>query len=230
MTIGIIGAMDEEVELLKQTMKNTKEQEVAGSLFIEGQLHGKDVVLLKSGIGKVNAAMSTTILHERFDIEAVINTGSAGGFAKDLEVGDVVISTLVTHHDVDVTAFQYEYGQVPGMPAMYAADETLIKQAMKAVENTDAKAARGIIATGDSFMQDETRVDFVRGKFPEMIAAEMEAAAIAQVCHKYGTPFVVIRALSDIAGKESSVSFDQFLPKAAENAATMIMTMVKDIK
>ncbi|RWZ59997.1 5'-methylthioadenosine/S-adenosylhomocysteine nucleosidase [Halobacillus fulvus] len=229
MTIGIIGAMDEEIELLEQNMKVTNKQEVAGSLFIEGQLHGKDVVLLKSGIGKVNAAMSTTILHERYDIEAVINTGSAGGFAKDLEVGDVVISSLVAHHDVDVTAFQYEYGQVPGMPAMYAADDKLIDQAMQAVKETNAKAARGIIATGDSFMQDQTRVDFVRGKFPEMIAAEMEAAAIAQVCHKYGTPFVVIRALSDIAGKESSISFDQFLPKAAENAATMIMTMVRAI-
>ncbi|MCA0969995.1 5'-methylthioadenosine/S-adenosylhomocysteine nucleosidase [Halobacillus litoralis] len=229
MTIGIIGAMDEEVELLKQTMTNTKEQEVAGSLFIEGQLHEKDVVLLKSGIGKVNAAMSTTILHERYDLEAVINTGSAGGFAKELEVGDVVVSTLVTHHDVDVTAFQYEYGQVPGMPAMYAADEKLVNQAMEAVEQTSAKASKGIIATGDSFMQEQTRVDFVRGQFPEMIAAEMEAAAIAQVCYKYGTPFVVIRALSDIAGKESSISFDQFLPKAAENAATMIMTMVKAI-
>lgn len=230
MTIGIIGAMDEEIELLKQNMTDTKEQEVAGSLFVEGRLRGKEVVLLKSGIGKVNAAMSTTILHERFRIDKVINTGSAGGFAKDLEVGDIVVSSLVTHHDVDVTAFQYDYGQVPGMPAMYAADETLMTKAMEAIKETDAKAARGIIATGDSFMQEEARVDFVRGKFPEMIAAEMEAAAIAQVCYKYGTPFVVIRALSDIAGKESSVSFDQFLPKAAENAANMIMDMVKEIE
>ncbi|MBA2173511.1 5'-methylthioadenosine/S-adenosylhomocysteine nucleosidase [Halobacillus locisalis] len=230
MTIGIIGAMDEEVELLKQNMTDTKEQEVAGSLFIEGRLHDKDVVLLKSGIGKVNAAMSTTILHERFRIDKVINTGSAGGFAKDLEVGDIVVSSLVTHHDVDVTAFQYDYGQVPGMPAMYAADEALMTSAMEAIKETDAKAARGIIATGDSFMQEEERVDFVRGKFPEMIAAEMEAAAIAQVCYKYGTPFVVLRALSDIAGKESSISFDQFLPKAAENAAIMIMNMVKEME
>lgn len=227
MAIGIIGAMDEEIELLKSKMESKTGKEVAGSLFVEGKLHGHDVVLLKSGIGKVNAAMATTILHERFNIEAVINTGSAGGFAKDLEVGDVVISSLVTHHDVDVTAFKYEYGQVPGMPAMYAADASLIEKAMSAVEKTDATAAKGIIATGDSFMQEKARVDFVRGQFPEMIAAEMEAAAIAQVCYKYGTPFVVIRALSDIAGKESSVSFEQFLPKAAENAAKMIMEMVK---
>lgn len=101
---------------------------------------------------------------------------------------------------------------------------------MEAIAKTDARAAKGIIATGDSFMQDPVRVDFVRGKFPDMIAAEMEAAAIAQVCHKYGTPFVVIRALSDIAGKESSISFDEFLPKAAENAAQMIMTMIQSYK
>jgi adenosylhomocysteine nucleosidase len=229
MTIGIIGAMDEEIELLQNKMEVTDREEIAEILFIEGKLHGKEVVLLKSGIGKVNAAMSTTILHERYDVDTVINTGSAGGFAKDLDVGDVVISDYVTHHDVDVTAFQYEYGQVPGMPSMYPADETLIKKAVEAVEKTNAKAKRGIIATGDSFMQEESRVNFVRGKFPEMIAAEMEAAAIAQVCYKYGTPFVVIRALSDIAGKDSSVSFEEFLPKAAENAAVMIMSMVSSL-
>ncbi|MFD1018845.1 5'-methylthioadenosine/S-adenosylhomocysteine nucleosidase [Thalassobacillus hwangdonensis] len=229
MTIGIIGAMDEEIELLKQNIEVEKEEEVAGTPFIKGRLHGKDVVLLKSGIGKVNAAVAATVLHERYQPEQIINTGSAGGFAKELEVGDVVISSLVTHHDVDVTAFKYEYGQVPGMPAMYAADETLMEKAMEAVKNTDAKAAKGIIATGDSFMQEEARVGMVRKRFPEMIAAEMEAAAIAQVCFKYGTPFVVIRALSDIAGKESSLSFDQFLVKAAENAATIIMTMIRNL-
>ncbi|WP_163526430.1 5'-methylthioadenosine/S-adenosylhomocysteine nucleosidase [Halobacillus ihumii] len=229
MAIGIIGAMDEEIELLKSEMTIDKTIEAAGSVFIKGVLCNQTVVLLKSGIGKVNAAIATTILHERFTIDRVINTGSAGGFAKELEVGDVVISTLVTHHDVDVTAFQYEYGQVPGLPALYPADSVLMEKAMEAVESTNAKAKKGIIATGDSFMQEEARVNFVRGKFPEMIAAEMEAAAIAQVCYKYTTPFVVIRALSDIAGKESSISFDQFLPKAATNAATMIMTMLSSI-
>ncbi|ELK45533.1 5'-methylthioadenosine/S-adenosylhomocysteine nucleosidase [Bacillus sp. SB49] len=230
MTIGIIGAMDEEIERLQSEMEVTAEKEVAGSKYIEGTLYDVPVVLLLSGIGKVNAAVSATILHEQYEIDAVINTGSAGGFAKELEVGDVVVSTSVTHHDVDVTAFDYAYGQVPGMPAMFDADEQLMEKAMEAIAKTDARAAKGIIATGDSFMQDPVRVDFVRGKFPDMIAAEMEAAAIAQVCHKYGTPFVVIRALSDIAGKESSISFDEFLPKAAENAAQMIMTMIQSYK
>ncbi|WP_431798748.1 5'-methylthioadenosine/S-adenosylhomocysteine nucleosidase [Halobacillus andaensis] len=230
MAIGIIGAMDEEIERLKNEMKVREVHHAADSIFIEGELCNHSVVLLKSGIGKVNAAIATTIMHERFSVDRVINTGSAGGFAKELEVGDLVISSLVTHHDVDVTAFKYEYGQVPGLPAMFAADEELIELAMRAVQSTDVKAKKGIIATGDSFMQEESRVNFVRDKFPEMIAAEMEAAAIAQVCYKYETPFVVIRALSDIAGKESSISFEQFLPKAANNAAVMILAMLNAIE
>lgn len=230
MTIGIIGAMDEEIELLKKEMTVTNENTIAGCTFINGVLEGKDVVLTKSGIGKVNAAMAASILHERFHPSVVINTGSAGGFAKDLEVGDIVISTEVVHHDVDVTAFSYEYGQVPGLPAAFEADSRLVELAYQAAGNRPGtKAKKGMIATGDIFMQEEARIDFARSTFPNMIAAEMEAAAIAQVCHRYGIPFVVTRALSDIAGKDSSVSFDEFLKKAAENAAKIIIDMLKSL-
>ncbi|WP_188453583.1 5'-methylthioadenosine/S-adenosylhomocysteine nucleosidase [Virgibacillus oceani] len=229
MTIGIIAAMDEEVEFLLENMADKQETTVANCLFVEGTLQGKEIVLLKSGIGKVNAAMATTIMHERFAPSHIINTGSAGGFAKDLEVGDVVISTQVVHHDVDVTAFDYAYGQVPGMPAMFAADTELITIAAKACGGLDIQSKEGIIATGDAFMEDPKRVAFVNEKFPTMIAAEMEAAAVAQVCYQYNKPFVIIRALSDIAGKQSSISFDEFLKKAARNASELIMTMMKDL-
>lgn len=227
MTIGIIGAMDEEVALLKEKLRDKEELKVANCLFVQGNLFDKQVVLLKSGIGKVNAAMATTILHERFSPEYVINTGSAGGFAEDLEVGDVVISTQVVHHDVDATAFDYAYGQVPKMPAMYDADIRLVAKAANIIKEMNIAYKEGIIATGDSFMADSDRVTFVRKKFPTMIAAEMEAAAIAQVCYQYGTPFVIIRALSDIAGKESAISFDRFLQTAATNAANMIIKFIR---
>ncbi|MFD1850200.1 5'-methylthioadenosine/S-adenosylhomocysteine nucleosidase [Oceanobacillus bengalensis] len=230
MTIGIIGAMDEEIALLLENIEMKKEQTVAGCLFVEGKLHGKDVVLLKSGIGKVNAAMSTTIMHERFSPSHVINTGSAGGFAEKLEIGDVAISTRVVHHDVDVTAFNYDYGQVPGLPAMYEADKNLISMAVNAVNQLGINYEQGIIATGDSFMEDPERVRFVSEKFPTMIASEMEAASVAQVCHLYNKPFVIIRALSDIAGKESSISFDAFLDTAAKNAANLIMLIIKNMR
>ncbi|HLR80584.1 MAG TPA: 5'-methylthioadenosine/S-adenosylhomocysteine nucleosidase [Bacillota bacterium] len=229
MTIGIIGAMDEEIKRLKNNMTDQQEVTVANSLFVKGKLSGVDVVLLKSGIGKVNAAMTTTILHERFNPSLVINTGSAGGFSSKLEVGDIVISTHVVHHDVDATAFDYKYGQVPQMPAQFPADARLVELAKAAAKTIDVQAAEGLIATGDSFMENPERVAFVKKQFPSMIAAEMEAAAIAQVCYQYATPFVVIRALSDIAGKESSVSFDAFLDTAAKHATMMIMSMIKDL-
>src|SRR5690625_2188341 len=151
--IAIIGAMDEEIELLKSKMSITKEEKIANSNFFIGQLEGKEVVLLQSGIGKVNAAMSTTIMFERYQPEYIINTGSAGGYHTDLEVGDIVISDYVVHHDVDVTAFKYEYGQVPGMPAKFEADESLVNRTMEAAAKIEGiQAMKGLISTGDTFM------------------------------------------------------------------------------
>jgi adenosylhomocysteine nucleosidase len=221
--------MDEEIAVLLDSMEDKKEQTVANSLFIEGRIHGKRVVLLKSGIGKVNAAMATTIMHERFKPSHVINTGSAGGFHEELEIGDIVISTEVVHHDVDATAFDYEYGQVPGMPSVYKADIDLIKKVTAALKQMELSYKKGLIATGDSFMENNERVRIVKQKFSGLLAAEMEASAIAQVCYQYNIPFVIIRALSDIAGKSSSVSFEAFLEKAAKNAANLIITMIKDM-
>ena len=185
------------------------------------------MVLLQSGIGKVNAAVSTTLLLSKFAPSKVINIGSAGGYALSLNVGDVVISDQVCHHDVDVTVFGYSMGQVPGMPATYAADDALITEAKAAVARLDlVKAEVGLIGTGDSFMQDPVRVEKVRADFPALLAVEMEAAAVAQVCVKFETPFVVVRALSDIAGKESSQSFEEFLVVAAKNSSAMVREML----
>jgi len=226
--IGLIGAMDEEVAVIKSWMSGVCKESIAGCDFFIGQFEGNDVVLLQSGIGKVNAALSTTLLLSKFAPEYVINIGSAGGFAAELNVGDVVISDQVVHHDVDVTAFGYAMGQVPNMPATYASDTDLIKKAQAAVTAVNrVKAKVGLIGTGDSFMNDPVRVEAVRAMFPDMVAAEMEAAAVAQVCHKFQTPFVVVRSLSDIAGKESSQSFEEYLKVAAENSSLMIQQMLK---
>lgn len=228
MKIAIIGAMDEEIELLREQIADKNEETVAGSVFITGTLHGKDVVLLRSGIGKVNAAMSTTILMERYQPDYIINTGSAGGYNPSLKIGDLVISNEVRHHDVDVTAFGYEYGQVPQLPAAFKANEALIRTAIEGAKKLPSiHAVTGLIATGDTFMSDPERVEFVRKTFKELQAVEMEGAAIAQVAHQYAIPFVVIRALSDIAGQESDISFDQFLETAAVNSANLVMEIVK---
>ncbi|MDQ0218214.1 5'-methylthioadenosine/S-adenosylhomocysteine nucleosidase [Peribacillus cavernae] len=231
MKLAIIGAMEEEVTILREKMEDLEQVTIAGSEFNTGKINDVDVVLLKSGIGKVNAAMSTAILLEKFKPDAVINTGSAGGYLPSLHVGDVVISTEVRHHDVDVTVFGYEYGQVPQMPPAFLSDKKLLKIAWEAAgEIEDIQVVKGLIVTGDSFMNDHDRVEFVRGKFTDLYAVEMEAAAIAQVAYQFKVPFVIIRSLSDIAGKESNISFDQFLETAALHSSQLILKMIERIR
>ncbi|PRY65655.1 adenosylhomocysteine nucleosidase [Vreelandella songnenensis] len=227
--IGIIGAMAQEVSILVDQLENAERYEHAGSVFHTGTRHGLEVVILQSGIGKVNAAVGTAILLERHQPDAIINTGSAGGFASDLKIGDVIISDEVRHHDVDAMVFGYEIGQVPGMPAAYVADAQLRDIARQAIDTVGEVSVReGLIATGDSFISDPERVAATRAQFPAMLAVEMEAAAIAQTCHLYGCPFVVIRALSDIPGNEDNhLSFEQFLDIAAAHSSRMVDEMLR---
>ncbi|MDA3809052.1 MAG: 5'-methylthioadenosine/S-adenosylhomocysteine nucleosidase [Spirochaetaceae bacterium] len=231
MKIGIIGAMTEEIEDLKSRMGDFVLEERAGFTFYSGKLCDEDVVLLLSGIGKVNAAMGTTLLIEKFKPDCIINTGSAGGFSSELSIGDVVISTEVRHHDVDATAFGYEYGQVPRMPAAYIPNKVLIDMAEKAVAKLDdVSTSLGLIATGDSFMHKDEHIRAVREKLPTIMAAEMEAAAIAQCCHNFALPFVIIRAISDIAGNnDNQIEFKDFLKIAAVNSALMGVEIIKMI-
>ncbi len=229
MKVGIIGAMDQEVALLRAQMSDVETLSLAGCEFYSGTLAGQSVVLTRSGIGKVAASIATTLLLERFTPDCVLNTGSAGGFDPALHIGDVVISSEVRHHDVDVTAFGYEIGQVPRMPAAFVADERLkaIAQAAVAELHEGIQCKEGLICTGDQFMCDPARIAKARADFPTMAAVEMEGAAIAQVCHQFGVPFVITRSLSDIAGKESPESFDAYLETASLHSSAMVIAMLK---
>ncbi|MEM7388796.1 MAG: 5'-methylthioadenosine/S-adenosylhomocysteine nucleosidase, partial [Pseudomonadota bacterium] len=181
MHVGIIGAMEPEVKILREAMVNPSIMTKAGFTFYTGELAGNTVTLVQSGIGKVASAVATTLLIDNFSPDCVINTGSAGGFEPSLNVGDVVISSEVRHHDVDVTAFGYEIGQVPQMPAGFAAHPKLIEAAEQSVSQiSDVKTMIGLICTGDSFMCDPVRIEKTRAEFPTMLAVEMEGAAIAQ--------------------------------------------------
>src|SRR5699024_3372968 len=163
-----------------QSMNDKKEVTIANAQFIEGELEDQQVILVKSGIGKVNAAMTTAILMETFHPEYVINTGSAGGFAEVLSVGYVVISEEVVDHDVDVNAVDYEYGQGPDLPIRFSSELRLVSETETALKKLEVPYKTGLIATGDSFLRSKERVYFIREKFPTMLAGEMEAAAIAQ--------------------------------------------------
>ncbi|MBN8411360.1 5'-methylthioadenosine/S-adenosylhomocysteine nucleosidase [Halomonas cupida] len=227
--IGIIGAMAQEVAQLASQLEDRETRSHAGSTFHTGRLHGMNVVLLQSGIGKVNAAVGTTQLLEQYAPEAVINTGSAGGFGEGMSIGDIVISREVRHHDVDAMVFGYEAGQVPGMPAAYLPDAQLVAVARESIEAMgEVNVTEGLIATGDVFMACPDLVARTRARFPAMLAAEMEAAAIAQTCHLYQCPFVVIRALSDIAGQgDNHLSFEEFLIQAADHSSRMVSHMIQ---
>lgn len=230
MKAGIIGAMEEEVTLLRDKIENRQTLNIAGCEIYTGTLNGTEVALLKSGIGKVAAAMGATLLLEHCKPDVIINTGSAGGLAPTLKVGDIVVSEDVRYHDADVTAFGYEYGQLPGCPAGFKADEKLIAAAEACIQQLDLHAVRGLVVSGDAFINGAENLAKIRLHFPNAIAVEMEATAVAHVCHNFGVPFVVVRAISDVADQQSHLSFDEFLAVAAKQSSLMVETLLQQIQ
>ncbi|MEI7181317.1 5'-methylthioadenosine/S-adenosylhomocysteine nucleosidase [Pectobacterium carotovorum] len=222
MKVGIIGAMEQEVTLLRDRIENRQTFQRAGCEIYTGQINGVEVALLKSGIGKVSAALGTTLLLEHSKPDVVINTGSAGGLAPTLNVGDIVVSDEVRYHDADVTAFGYEPGQMAGCPAAFLADEKLITLAQEVIAELQLNAVRGLVVSGDAFINGAEPLARIRTTFPKAIAVEMEATAIAHVCHQFAVPFVVVRAISDVADKASHLSFDEFLSVAAQQSTRMV--------
>ena len=231
MKAGIIGAMEPEVAILKAKLENFAEYQHAGYNFFTGDIDGTEVVLVQSGIGKVASALATVLMIEKFSPDYIVNTGSAGGFEQTLKVGDIVISSEVRHHDADVTAFGYEIGQLPGMPAAFVPHPTLVTAAQAGIDKlVGIKTLTGLITTGDTFMTKDDDIAKARANFPTMAAVEMEGAAIAQTCHQFNVPFVVIRSMSDIAGKESPTSFEEYLETASVNSSELVINMLNELK
>ncbi|UBX49517.1 5'-methylthioadenosine/S-adenosylhomocysteine nucleosidase [Providencia alcalifaciens] len=226
MKIGIIGAMEQEVASLREKIEGCQTLSLAGCEIYTGKMNGIDVALLKSGIGKVAAAIGTTLLLEHCKPDVVINTGSAGGLDPRLNVGDIVVSTEVRYHDADVTAFGYEPGQMAQCPPAFIADAKLIETTEKCVKALDMNAVRGLICSGDAFINGAEPLARIKATFPNVAAVEMEAAAIGHVCYQFNVPFVVVRAISDVADKESHTSFDEFLPVAARQSSLMVTAIV----
>jgi len=232
--IGIIGAMEDEVIFLRGLLEGGKTAEIGEFTFYSGKLEGKPVVILRCGIGKVNAAVGCALLINTYKPDFVINTGSAGGIGSFgggvMHIGDVIISSGLVYHDADVTAFNYAPGQIPGQPPVFPVDEKLIIRAEQAVNELKAEQAlpsnlnhcRGLIGSADTFMHEPESIAKVRRLFPEIQAVEMEGAAIAHCCRPFSVPALIIRSLSDIAGTESPVSFNEFLPVASRHSAEIV--------
>ncbi|KRM90738.1 5'-methylthioadenosine/adenosylhomocysteine nucleosidase [Liquorilactobacillus cacaonum] len=226
MKYGILCAMDEEIKALKKELVDAKQTEIAGTIFYEGKIGPNEVVLVQSGIGKVQAGMTTGLLIAKFGAEVVINSGSAGGIGNDLHVGDVVLSTLVAYHDVDVTAFGYLPGQLPQQPQKFVADEQLIVKVEQAAKENQQNVRLGLIVTGDQFVASSLKIREIKDMYPEVLCCEMEGAAIAQVAFQFKIPFVVIRAMSDTGDEDANVSFDEFIIEAGKKSAQMILNLL----
>ena len=227
--IGIIGAMEEEVAELKKDMQIEETTEQAGMVFCKGTLGGKDVVIVRSGIGKVNAGICAQILVNKFDVDTLINTGIAGSLDAQIDIGDMVISTDAVHHDMDATVFGDPAGQIPRMDTLaFPADEELVKKAVAANEkaNPDIHTFTGRIASGDQFISDQSVKERIVSLFHPM-CCEMEGAGIAQAAYLNKVSYVIIRAISDKADNSATMDYPEFVKMAITHYVGLVKGLVE---
>lgn len=228
--LGIIGAMDLEVDALKETMTGVTVVTRAGMDFYDGRLCGTDAVVVRCGIGKVNAALCVQILADLFHVSHVINTGIAGSLNAKLDIGDILVSTDAIHHDMDVTIFGYAPGQVPGLQREFTADEKLadLAVALCGQVNPGIKAMKGRVVSGDQFISNAEIKKRLIGEFAGD-CAEMEGASIAHGASLNGIPFVIIRAISDKADGSAEMDYPTFERQAAIHSARLVEAIAKNM-
>lgn len=227
--LGIIGAMDEEVSKIKEMLSDVVVTNKAGMDFYKGKLDGKEVVIVRSGIGKVNAGICAQILVDLFDVKAIINTGIAGSLRDEINIGDIVLSKDALHHDVDAVAFGYDLGVIPRMESsIFNGNENLIKLAKDCCKEVleGIETFVGRVVSGDQFISDKTKKNWIADTFSGY-CTEMEGAAIAQTAYLNNIPFLIIRAISDKADDSASMDYPAFETMAIENSVKLISAMVK---
>lgn len=230
MIIGIIGAMDEEVAILKNEIILDRKEDKANMEFYCGKLYNQEVVVVRSGIGKVNSAICAQILIDDFNVDYIINVGIAGGIGIDVNPGDVVIADNLVQHDIDTTVFGDRIGQVPRLSTFdFKCSKDLINKAQKGCsELPQIKSFIGRIVTGDQFIADVEKIKWLKNEF-DSLACEMEGGSIAQVCFLNNIPFVVIRSISDNANTGAHIDYEKFKYIAVENSTTILRSMLKNM-
>ncbi len=226
--IGIIGAMEEEVEALRAKLEHPEKMTRASMDFYSGVLEGREAVIVRSGIGKVNAGICTQILADVFHVDAVINTGIAGSLAAQIDIGDIVVSTDTVQHDMDATGFGYDLGVIPRMEtSCFEADKALVEAAVAACREAvpEIKVFTGRIVSGDQFVSDRETKDRIAKVFGGM-CTEMEGAAIAQAAWLNRIPFVIIRAISDKADDSATMDYPAFERQAIAHSVALVRNFV----
>lgn len=227
MKYGILCAMEEELRTLRQHLVDEVATTIGEKTFFQGKLKSSDVVLVESGIGKVQAGVHTALLIANFGVDCVINSGSAGGIGAGLHVGDLVISSQVAYHDVDATAFNYLPGQLPQQPQKFDADKALQEKIVQTAKKVGQPVKCGLIVSGDSFVADSQKIAHIKQMYPDVLCCEMEGAAVGQVAASFNVPFVVLRAMSDTADEHADQSFDEFIEEAGRKSAQLLLDLVE---
>ncbi len=225
---GIIGAMDVEIQALLDEMENVTATEKAGTVYYEGTLQGLAAVVVKCGIGKVNAAIGAQILCDCFAVTHIVNTGIAGSLCAQQDIGDLVISSDVWHHDFDCVNFGYPMCQIPGMPRSFAADEAMIAMAKQAAAGAGCTVRIGRIASGDQFVADPGLKNQIIER-TQALCTEMEGAAIAQTAYRNGIPFVILRCISDKADNSAQMDYPSFEKMAALRCAEVTKLLCQQL-
>lgn len=230
--LGIIGAMAQEVEQLKGEMEQPEITTVAGMDFYRGKIRGQEVVVVRSGIGKVNAGMCVQILADKFGVSGIVNTGIAGSLKAEINIGDLVLSTDAVQHDMDATGFSYPVGQIPQMDTFsFAADEGLRETAKRccAQVNPDIEVHEGRVLTGDQFISDRVKKEWLADTF-RGYCTEMEGAAIAQAAYLNGIPFLIVRAISDKADDSANMDYAEFERLAIIHSVNLTRALIEAVK
>ncbi len=226
--IGIIGAMDIEVDILKAKMENPETTSVSGIEFVSGTLFGRSAVVAKCGVGKVNAALCTEAMIIKFSPDLIINTGIAGALTSELSVLDVVVAKAVVQHDFNVSIFNYPKGKIPGVEEIRIPTDGAISLAIEGiVRGLGINCRYGIIASGDQFISEDGQKEEISKEF-SALACEMEGASIGQVCFLNKIPFTVIRAISD-SSDGGGMDYDTFAEKAASRSAKIVEEFIMSI-
>jgi len=227
--IAIMGAMPEEVEPIVAKLANLKETVYGENTYYEGSYNGQDVVVAYSKIGKVFATLTATMLIEKFGCDTLLFSGVAGAICDELKIGDLIIADGLCQHDLDITAFGHPFGFVPEGEVCIPTDVTLRNIAKEVAKAKGLVLKEGVIATGDQFVANAERKDWIGDTF-NADALEMEGASVGVVCSALGVPFFILRAISDSADMDASFNFDEFLESSAKISADFILSMVDAIK
>ncbi|MDD5888835.1 MAG: 5'-methylthioadenosine/adenosylhomocysteine nucleosidase [bacterium] len=217
--VGIIFAMEEELKELIKYLNIENEYTIFDLIFYEGKIHNIDCVLVKCGVGKVNAARTTQILIDNIKVDYIFNIGVAGGVSNILKIGDIVIGENLVQHDFDITAFNHEKGYIPEIGVYIKSDEYLYTIANNVLrEKNELNVVSGVIASGDIFCTEEKMGEKINKKF-NALCVEMEGASIAQICYLNHIPFLVLRSISDTPNNNNTITYEKFLETSSKNIA-----------